>query len=123
MVDLEKEKDGRYYWNFKVGKNYYLGWQHGRVSGMGMMDQEEVHARYFGIRNGKHLFFEERRGRVFQYSSFLDSPAVWYGDCGDDEPSFPGVHARFDREFPSGFERDFLLSRLRAHKEKDSRKK
>ncbi len=123
MADLEKGKDGKYYWNYKIGGKYYLGWQNGRVSGMGMMDQKEVRARYFGVRNGKHLFFEERGGKVFQYSSPVGCPASWFFDCGDDEPSFPGVRASFDREFPNGLEKEFLLSRLRAHKEKDNKKK
>jgi hypothetical protein len=106
LVPYTEEGKQRYRWQPHAGKKYWLGYQHGRVAGIGMTGQESVYAHYFGTRTetlwtkGKancFVFYRQEGERIFEYLSRSNEPTHWMSD-GEDEPSIPYVAAWFSRE-------------------------
>jgi hypothetical protein len=109
--DLVPGQGRTWRWDPIVGKEYWLGYQHGRVAGAYMVDQQSTRAIYFGTVDGDRIFFQERGGRILRYAGSASLPALWYTD-GDDEPGVPAVQAGFDSVVPEGKENTFIRERL-----------
>ena len=103
--------NGNYVWKPVVGQTYWLGYHTGDFG-----TRESVHARYFGVADGNHVFFREKEGKVFGYVSPIGAHVEWYGDCGDDEPSLPAFRASRCGEIHNLAERAYIIDRLKGKK-------
>lgn len=75
------------------------------------------HMSDVGPRDGKFIFLMEISGKVFAYSSHVNTLVVWYSD-GPGDPCFPLVKVSFECEVEDGLEKNFIMERLRQHKSK-----
>ncbi len=112
MEDLKKQGK-KYFWEPVVGEEYPLGYHHGRVVGIGMIGQQEVHATYFGLLDGVWVFFREKQGKIQRYTADPTTPAYWIGE--DDGPSFPHVASSFAGELEKNTEIAFVKAQLADH--------
>jgi hypothetical protein len=96
-LELESHPDRRYKWNPRIGRSYFLGYHHGRVTGIFRTDEKAVHAFYAGGDNGSFVFFKRDGDTLRRYIAPSNAFVIFYSN-GEDEPSFPAVAATFDRE-------------------------
>ncbi len=109
LAELEKRSDEKCYWNPRSGNTYWLWNPLNRH-----FDRNPFPAQYFGSIDGVRVFFCGLDGKILQFTSLPNVPAVWVGDAGDDEPSSPAVDAVFACEVTNPAEKAYINSRLKA---------
>lgn len=110
-LELFKRSDGKYAWNPISGKDYFMGYHHGRVAGIHLVDVRKVTATYVGERRGWRVFYEVNKlGEVFEFKSNPLDSAIWFG--GEDEPSTPSFQVAHLREITENAEKIKALAEI-----------
>lgn len=122
-----KEVDGRTYWDLSgcIGKEFDLAIPNsaGFIPFLRKLifpnGEETVKARYFGTTDEGRIFFSVSDDYLLRYTGPVREEVVWYEGIGGIKA--PAVKARLEVGLVDGLARKFIITRIRAHEERDRR--